>query len=709
MKNIRSWTPGILVFSLLGFYQIFYVFNFFPITEGWFSTYAWLIRTGEIPYRDFPLLMPPFYPLEIAFIQTIFGESIFTLRVIGAFIVSGIGLSLWFILTRFFNPWVSAFSSTIACIYYQMGNAFISYDFTQFLTLNLLLGSGLMLVSVKSLSARCEKVSFFSASFLSGLFLGIAALTKQSNAGFFILVLTFGFAVILFRAYPLRQAVKNAVQYASGGLIVLILILIWLGVNNAIKSFYYQVVFDALQSKGGSGVIFTGWVKGFFGDPSYFLRSFQITKNLLGLLIWTAAPIAGTLVLAINPYYPLNKIIDYRLFPFSGICFSKIRFQVIISFSCFVVLFAAWISSPLQDVSSQNAHQFTIAILVQILKFCIWSFLPGLLFIFIYKKFIFQHGNNLSLILKKWISTSYFFVSIVGFIGLIGLITLSYFASQYINPVWLTEGSYIGGNLIVFSTNLYVIGSVILFFAFIYKPTNQKALLWILFLIGLGLTLGNGTSAGLSEISAFYGLSIFIAALFSLGAPFIFPIFLPLLMSLQFSSFLIETKINQPYAWWSVKSTNIRTLSCAKTSGILKRLCIDPDKYGKIVRIVRRIESVSNKNDQLYVFPHLPIFNLLSERKPYQNAVVSWFDFTSKNQVKNIASSLLKEPPQVLLVARLPLEIFEGHERLFNNSEPSEQRIIVSAIDNLVSQGKVRMIDSDTIDGIKIELYQRVN
>lgn len=709
MKFTRSCAPGFMVFFFLIFYQLFYAFNFAPITEGWFSVYAWLIRSGEVPYRDFSLLMPPVYPLLIASFQYFFGDGFFALRIVGIFVVGGIGVCLWFILTRLFNPWISGLSAIIAALYYQMGNAFIPYDFTQFLTFNLLFGSALILLSIQKLETKIEKHPLVLSSFFSGFFFGIAVLIKQSNAGFFVLALSIGYAIVLFRSIDSKQALRIYVQYIFGGLLPLIVILLWLGLNDAIKNFYLQIVFDALQSKGGSGTIIIGWIKGFFGDPSYLLRSIQISINMLGLFVWTAAPLLGVLVWANTPHDSLNKIFGIKKITFDGVKFPIINFYLVITSFLLLALFSAWYSSPQQNASSQNAHQFTIALLAELLKFCIWTFSPLAIILFLHKKLNFFSITSPLNIIKKWINISAIFVFCVGYISLIVVVVLTYFSPQYISPSWLAKGGHFGSSLIVFSTNAYFIGTAVMLSVFIHKPTLQKALIFILFVIGLGLTFGNGTSAGLSEISSFYGLSILLAVLFSVSAPFLLPSFLPLLISLYFSSFLIEAKMAQPYAWWTVKSENIRLISCAKSTGVLDGICVDPEKYKKIMEIAEQIKSVSNVNDRLYVFPHLPIFNLLSDRKPFENAVVSWFDFTSKAQAKNIALSLLQDPPRVLLIARLPSEVFETHERLFNHSETSEQRNIINAVDYLQTQGRIKMIDSSVIDGINIELYQRVN
>ena len=125
------------------------------------------------------------------------------------------------------------------------------------------------------------------------------------------------------------------------------------------------------------------------------------------------------------------------------------------------------------------------------------------------------------------------------------------------------------------------------------------------------------------------------------------------------------------------------------------------------MRLVNTIKAGSSPNDRLYVFPHLPIFNLLSQRLPYQNAVVSWFDFSSQTQILGIITGIHREPPQLLLIARLSVEVFEAHERLFNNSKLLPQRYILDAVDDQVKKGKLYLIETEVIEGLKLELYKR--
>jgi len=211
-SGTRSIGDAIAAISLLIpvlFYQILYYRSYFPITEGWFSTYAHLIRIGKIPYTDFYFLLPPLYPLHIALAQVIFGDEIIALRVIGLVITAGIEIVLFCILKRVFNRWIAAFTAAVGVIYYQSGNAYLGYDFTQFLTLYALLGTYFLLLYIddRSDGERYGKSKLFLL--LSGVFFASAALVKQSNGGVISVGITLWLCIFAFRAHPPRRAIAH--------------------------------------------------------------------------------------------------------------------------------------------------------------------------------------------------------------------------------------------------------------------------------------------------------------------------------------------------------------------------------------------------------------------------------------------------------------------------------------------------------------------
>src|SRR5437667_732676 len=68
-------------------YNLTFLNKFYPITEGWFSTYAWLFNNGQFPYRDFYFLLTPLYLIKLALFTSVFGYSILYLRILGLVVI----------------------------------------------------------------------------------------------------------------------------------------------------------------------------------------------------------------------------------------------------------------------------------------------------------------------------------------------------------------------------------------------------------------------------------------------------------------------------------------------------------------------------------------------------------------------------------------------------------------------------------------------
>ena len=299
-------------------------------------------------------------------------------------------------------------------------------------------------------------------------------------------------------------------------------------------------------------------------------------------------------------------------------------------------------------------------------------------------------------------------MGVIAFIGLSLLLFSIWKKYPFINDKWISDGHLIYSFAITFSTHLYILGSLVMIGAILYSPSLKKSKILVLFFLGLGLIIGSGTSAGLSEISAFLGVAIITAFLMQISVTTPISALIPIFSSLLLCLYLFNLKLQSPYSWWSVRADNVRGLSCADSSGILKGICIDPKKYKEIMDLVGKIQESSSSKDKLYVFPHMPIFNLLSNRLPFDNAVVTWFDFTSQNLLNTLSEDLSVDPPTVLLIARLPNEVFEGHERLFNKSIPGKQREIISVIDKLSKENIIKLIYKTNIDNIELELYKKI-
>ncbi|MDR3560646.1 MAG: glycosyltransferase family 39 protein [Negativicutes bacterium] len=620
-------------------YQFIYFKSYFPITEGWFSAYASLISSGSIPYKDFYLLLPPLYPFHIAALQALFGDSIFVLRVFGFLITLLIGILLFCILRQFFNRWIAAFTAAVGLIYYQAGNAYIGYDFTQLLTLYALIALYCMLryienVGVTDDTRHTSKARSFL--FLSGFFLANAALIKQSNGGFVSLGVSLWLLLFLARSQSLRRATGDLLHFGFGALVPPAAIAIWLAMNSAIAPFLNQVIFDALAAKGGEHAILTGWVYRLFGPSGFDGVSYKLAIHCT-VLFGTVA-ITSMAIIALS-----NVFVDRR----------------------------------------RSAKDHIVG------------------------------GANILGVSESWRNKSALVVCLTGLLLLCVIIIYVYLYS----PLWSSGWNVFYINIVVImyddvkqlSLYCYIVMFLIYSIIFVFRPHICNSKWMLLFSFCLILTAGNGTSAGLSEISAFLGFSVIAGYLISLSAPALLPSLIPIGLCLLWSAFLIEQKFESPYAWWSVTSGDVRKTQCAATSGILKYVCVDPDNYSNIQRLVNAVDQNSTKSDPILVFPHEPILYLLSDRPPFAKAVVTWFDFISADQGEVLIKNLNDHPPRVMVISRLPASVFDAHEHLFNGGKLGVQRQIMTTIDAQSRSGQIKLVEAREIDGILMEVYVRTD
>lgn len=292
----RDHILGMLgVVLIIVFYNYFFIFSFLPLTEGWFSAYAHLILDGQMPYKDFYLYLTPFYPMLLAAIIGLFGESFFVLRVFGLIIIVFIAITLYKILAKRFSPPAAMIATVVATLYYQSGVAHIPYDFTQILTLFTLLSAWMLVEAESARGLNCTKnlldLTVIHRVFLAGLFASFAFLTKQSN-GAFVVVATAMACGYLSLSYG-KHYWKLIVVFAGGCLLPVVMTVLWLFYIGALSYFWAQIFGGAVSAKGSLYNILFSWVSGLF--TTVYVSQIIFVCKLTSLVILLSFFLRGTL------------------------------------------------------------------------------------------------------------------------------------------------------------------------------------------------------------------------------------------------------------------------------------------------------------------------------------------------------------------------------------------------------------------------------
>lgn len=622
----RLFAALVLIGPLL-LYQFLYTNAFYPITEGWFTQYASLIRLGHIPYTDFPLLLPPLYPLTIAAFQTLLGPALAPLHYLGIVVTCLIGIAVFALLRGGFSELVSAFAAAIATIYYQSGVAYIGYDFTQFVTLYLLLAGLSIAIYARRVAAGATDWRNQLLCFASGVAMACAVLTKHSNGGVCSIILVVASVVIMVRFGNWKVRLAELAWMIVGGLLPMSIVIGWLAYNGALSAFLENVFVDAAAAKGGGATIVANAFAPFLGGGTSLIKS--IAPLALGVGIAAVAFLSSV-------------IVGFLLFRHAG-----------------------------ERYSLQSAMH-------RIRDLCAETRTDG--------------------------ASARFFVVIAG--ALCAIVLLAFLGNCAVCRSVESRGYAVTNLVVLTAVNVYIIGTVVALSLALVRRSPVAAYWFVVFSLGLGLTLGNGTSGGVDELASFLGLAIVVAALMWSGLSFTAPALLPASIALALAAVLVNAKFDNPYSWWGVSVGDVRKTECARAEGILAHLCVRQEDNEAISKIVALAREHSRPDQAIYVFPHVPIFYALADRLPFKGAVASWPDFMSDRTAVALASDLIKETPPVLIVADLPDFALTAHERLFRGGQEAGQRAIMRSISWLENSGQiVPAYFAANVSGIRIKVY----
>lgn len=211
----------------------------FPITEGWWETYAWLITKGQLPYADFSLKFPPLYVYYNLFLIKIFGFNFFKLRLVAIALhsLAFLGLYLW--LRKITNNFSAGCGAILAASLVMLNPVYFAKDYHTLVSVFIIYT--ILVININTDSKVPNKSELVIKLFISGFLCGLLLITKQ-NIGVF-----FSLAVLIYWFCMFRYFFRDMALYKF------IFIFIFL-------FFVPALVLSAL--------IGTGWLSIFLGNDS---------------------------------------------------------------------------------------------------------------------------------------------------------------------------------------------------------------------------------------------------------------------------------------------------------------------------------------------------------------------------------------------------------------------------------------------------------
>lgn len=276
-------------------------------------------------------------------------------------------------------------------------------------------------------------------------------------------------------------------------------------------------------------------------------------------------------------------------------------------------------------------------------------------------------------------------------------------ATALVNSLFFNDIGFLSANMMFFG-----------FAVALYATWRRKAVFWaqnlLLFSLGISYILCFAASMhSIHVVSTALGVGFVLAFVLTVGRTSLAALGLVFALLLFALNAMIESKFSVPYSWWSLHCPDVRS-GCLPGKGLFSGMCLPPGEQMQLERLAYDIERFTSPTDAVYVYPHIPVLNVLTDRLPYGGAVQSWFDFSGHDFVRSLAGKLAKDPPPVIVMVQIPWNDFYQHERLFSESKSLPQRQVLQAVEQLVVENRIVLIDKiDNLNGYTINVYARTD
>ncbi|OGT10938.1 MAG: hypothetical protein A2X77_02465 [Gammaproteobacteria bacterium GWE2_42_36] len=237
-----------------------------------------------------------------------------------------------------------------------------------------------------------------------------------------------------------------------------------------------------------------------------------------------------------------------------------------------------------------------------------------------------------------------------------------------------------------------------------YKnPQNmvlRSKLFWIVF---AAMWAYSHAMSGVLEISAFmFGLPLCLLLFWSnyKNKYFMYPVkFATITIGIAAIILISSQKYATPYYWWGWGEPDVRTATETTTIPRLKGMRISLRDKLLFEHVFSLISKNSSPSDDVFFFPHISLFNILSDRTYSAYTTVCYFDVCSDTYAEQTAEYLVHKKPKLILDMLFPESAWKIHEEIFRQGKPSGQRKIQQVITQMTHDGTYQQIAMLSTEG----------
>lgn len=639
-SRIERFIYPLLIVVVCLIYSSIYFFNTYPVSEGWNVFNAELIMQKKVPYRDFYYYLPPLnLIIDMIFWKLSFGKLLIYR---GWYLVQRIFILLlmYKLLSKHFDRPVAFFSLVIAsivmtaCVYDLFG------DYNQ----TTVFLSVCLLYPMSKFAGTAQYRNKRQYLFYSGIIIGLMLLNKQTifiATGIVCFIALFAYCIkekdFHFVAYCISTAIGLAIPLAS--------VFIYLLSHHALFPFVQQVFLYT----DGKGSLLNIVIRNLFLS----LRPAAIPTFLIITIFYVINNHSWTE--KIKRYF--TKFLNWfrNRPPFQRFIIGALTLYVLfvgIAITGFSV-FNSIITPITASISSND-------LITRIICFAVLVLISG----WYLAEYTLHTGN------KRVFSV---YIIIIFLISLVIAFTANYQKSYLLVSLYFS-------NIQKFFLPFVQMISIVLC---IYFYRSRHYVLFIFFAGSFALYYSLSMSAGYSLIMpTAITISFPLLIAYSLSDDFFWKKTRPLCFSVTccicaiVMVFCFLQKRTCPYEWWGYKNEVIEQQTYPISIPALTGIRVTSQEQEMFEEINHLIESNTDSTNEVWGYPYIKLFNILSNRYNMNTFVPILFpDVVSDRYVEQATALIQQHNPTIVLWKNIP-NCLTTHEYVFRNRHPLKQRYL---------------------------------
>ncbi len=255
--------------------------------------------------------------------------------------------------------------------------------------------------------------------------------------------------------------------------------------------------------------------------------------------------------------------------------------------------------------------------------------------------------------------------------------------------------------ILVFCTVFFAVLSVMLIFRKKLTIRDLKAHYKYVFFSGTVFVLGFavGTSGGIAESQVALGYAFFPIMIACMARYHKKEVTAGVVCAaiLFLSSAGFGRKIDTTYMWWGLGTGKYAEQTQTCDVPLLKGIKMTP-AYAKMYNnVYEAVTENTEEGDEIFVFPHMPVIYLATDRPRATNTAIQWFDVSTDAAVIDDIEVIKEKKPKVLVLLSVDEGIIKAHEKSFRSGTKSGLNVMQDFLYDFVEDENYVCVSEDEI------------